>query len=280
MAQAGPTLLRELSRISQAFDPTLPADWMVKRVQFFAYELMSLVGHPGSSDSLSKSVRALSVIDRVKVLNRFFFEQKGFSCRPIATGRTEDWLLHEVISRRTGSPPVIALLYVLLAERLGLETDWVTLPASSARAVLRIADSPRSHHIDLTAGGRLLDDQDLLDLIALEPNLDGKDGTRPAVAFLVDYIKNLKATIDLESQPNRALFLQDLLVAWVPSDLRLLAERAQIHRRLGNLSVAWNDLKRYFSFFEKDHAPDEIRALFGELEERLRQPSHTQEPSL
>src|SRR3974377_1104420 len=68
------------------------------------------------------------VYDKVKMLNEYFFHEKGFK------GNTKDYYdpensyLNRVIDRRTGIPITLSLIYMLIAGRIGIKFHGVNIP--------------------------------------------------------------------------------------------------------------------------------------------------------
>ncbi len=87
----------------------------------------------GELDQLAARCRHLLVSthaprEMCKVVSRVLFHEEGFRCN------TEDWnnpmnsLLSEVLAGRKGLPLSLSVLYILVAERLGLELEPVCMP--------------------------------------------------------------------------------------------------------------------------------------------------------
>lgn len=253
-------LVREVSRLSHGLDPEMPTEWMVKRTLFFAYELQALV-----ADSLGER-------DRLAALNRFFFEAKNFKCltevahlhRP-----SDAFRLSHVLAARAGSPILLALLYAFLAERIGLQLEFVDF---NPTWFLKWNDQGRSRYIDVTRSGATLSNDELIEVLhtryklSTESSCEGLLETLTFETYLVEYITDLKSTLSgYDQRPEKLLFLQNALIAYQPSNLQLLPERALIHRKLGNFKSALADLKRYFAFHDREKSPAEFAKLHDEL---------------
>jgi regulator of sirC expression with transglutaminase-like and TPR domain len=241
-------LVRELSRISSQVDSSVPFEWMVKRTQFFAYELQTFVVPNASAEA------------RLALLNQFFFEKKKFRCseRPFhAAAKPASLLLSQVLSGRTGSPTVIALLYTLLAEHIGLELEFVDLRKT---CFLRWNENGRTKYIDVSRNGSLLSSEELIETLC-ESLLE----VYSFESFLCQYVCDLKLSLRSENNLEKLLFLQNTLISYQPSNVHLLGERALLHRQMGNLKNALSDLKRYFTFCDRDRSPNELLKLFDEL---------------
>ncbi len=249
-------LLREVCRISTRLDTSVTYERALKRAQFLAYELQS-VTVPEDTES-----------ERLDILNRFFFEEKGFRCLPQSeSDSAAAYLFHQVIARRAGAPLVLSLLYAFLADSVGVKLDFVDL---NPTCFLRWNDGGRSRFIDLTRNGRTLTNDELLETLHSRFKITSLPASTvfETLAFenyITDYVMALKKTVDPVRDPENLLFLQNTLITYQPSELPLVGERALLHRRLGNFKLALADLKRYFAFQDRSRAPMDLVHLYDEM---------------
>ena len=261
-------LLREASRISARLDAEVTADWIVKRAQFLGYELQAEIESLGIDKSDEEA--------RLARLNQFFFKEKQFRCLSDVTRLADPSLayrLNSVISSRSGAPMALELLYAYLADAIGIRLDFVDL---SPTCFLRWRCGMRSRYIDITRGGSTLTSDELLNTLHSRFQMTDLSTTscledRAFENFIADFVLALKATIDVAYEPEIVLFLQNTLIAYQPSELALVGERAFLHRRLGNFKLALSDLKRYFAFHDRDRAPEDLVRLYDELTKLLEQ---------
>jgi len=73
-------------------------------------------------------VEPLSVRERCKVINRVLFHELGFRANIEDCGDPEDSFLHRVLERKKGLPLMLSILYLLIAERCGLQLEPVGIP--------------------------------------------------------------------------------------------------------------------------------------------------------
>lgn len=251
-------MLQEMSTIGAQIEASVHRDWVVKRVQFFAYELRS---HTPSHASPTKLC---------ELLNHYFFNEKGF----VAVARLQELpdtapalLLHRVLASRAGAPAVLSLIYSFLACQIGLRLEFVDLRPT---CFLKFIDNGMSRFIDLTRQGRVLSSDDLLESLQTRYHLEAVPPSAlldhvPSERFMTDYLLSLKVAYARRGEPEALLLIQNALMAHQPASLQLLGERAILHRRLGHFKNALTDLKRYFSFSDREHAPAEIVRLYDEL---------------
>lgn len=261
-------LIRELSRIAFEFDDTMPVDWLIKRTQFFAYELQS--------ELETTSAEAVSERDRLAHLNRFFFDSKRFQCLTEMANHAEPseaFRLSHVLTSRRGSPVVLSLLYAFLAERIGVKLDFIDF---NPAWFLRWSDQGRSRYIDVARNGATLSSDELIDVLhsRYQMTTDLKnDALFEPISFdrfMVTYVCDLKSTLLSTTgaklpSAEKLLFLQNLLIAYQPSNVNRLAERAVLYRRVGQFKNALQDLKRYFAFNDKEKASPELTQLHADL---------------
>jgi regulator of sirC expression with transglutaminase-like and TPR domain len=251
-------LIREVSRLSNELDPEMPTDWMIKRTQFFAYELVSIL--PEGLDERA----------RLAFLNRFLFDSKCFKCiteMATLTRPSDAFRMSRVLAARAGAPMMLALIYAYLAERIDVALEFVDF---NPAWFLRWNDGGRSRYIDVTRAGATLSIDELIEVMQTRyaVTADTKGLLEPLTfeRFVIAYITDLKSTLlGIDREPEKLLFLQNALIVYQPSNLQLLAERAVLHRKLGNFKSALADLKRYFAFHERERAPSDVCRLHDEL---------------
>lgn len=257
-------LMREVCRISTRLEPPLAYERILKRTQFLAYEFQAVTDMKSSEEA------------RLLQLNHFFFEDKEFHCLPqTECDPATSYLINHVLTRRAGAPILLALLYAFLAESVDIKLDFVDLDPT---CFLRWNDNGRSRFIDITRKGRTLTNEELLETLHSRFKMLSLSHTsllesRAFESFITDYVIALKRTVDPIHEPERMLFLQNTLIAYQPSELPLVGERAFLHRRLGNFKLALADLKRYFAFHDRARAPIDLVRLYDEMLRLLSQDS-------
>ena len=252
-------LIREISRISHELEPSVPSDWMVKRSLFFAYELVSRIKG------------AESERDRLAMLNCFVFEEKRFECIADPTRLKEPreaYCFSSVLTKRMGAPTVLALIYAFLADRIGVKLEFVDLKPT---CFLKWTDqNGRSRFIDISRAGATLSSDELIETLHSRFQMttlahSSLLETLSFEAYLTEYLGALRQTLMMLNEPAKLLFIQNTLIAYQPSNLLFLAERAVLYRRLGNFKSALSDLKRFFAFYEREKAPQDLVKLYDEL---------------
>ena len=281
-------LIRELSRISAELDKSIAFEWMTKRLQFYCYELESFMAY-GMAHGMECRLESVSARSRLETLNTFLFANKKFRCLPgrnkkadrsaqeadqefgsgpvPASDANSSFILSRALVTRTAPPILLALFYMLLAEHIGVVLEFVDLKPTT---FLRWMDGGCARYIDVTRAGAILSDDELIETLHSRFQIEtlpvgGVLENYTFDALIVDYLKELKRSLCGETEVSKLLFLQNTLIAYQPNQIHLLAERAELHCRLGKFKSALTDLKRYFSFFDRKRAPLEVTRLHDEL---------------
>jgi regulator of sirC expression with transglutaminase-like and TPR domain len=237
--------------------PNEPQEWSFRTLNFMTYELMSL------AESYPES-------DRVHILNDYFFDQKGFQ---IVSGADEPNEMHllmkPVLTKRLGAPIPVTLLYLHLATNLDLPIYPIKLNNMS---VLKWIRSGKSHYLDLCCAGRIMEQSQLIRLL----NKDVRNSTDcdetssldilPSKLVFSQYVRQLLKLFEKGENPTQMLLLYDVLLQLEPVQLTTLADRALLRQRLGYAQEAILDLKRYFSYVDREQAPADLQMAFRQLE--------------
>lgn len=270
-------LLREVCRIGSLIDDSMAVDAIIRRAQFLAYELQTELHHLGATTETDPAVSLLDERGRLQLLNRFLFTEKKFRClgtvppfSNLGNDSPESLRMNRVLIDRTGAPIMIELLYAFLAERLGVNLEFADLKPT---CFLKWRNGQQSHYIDVTREGAILTSDELIETLHTRFHLTNLCSAsalevQPFESFIADYIFEIKSCMDEDLDTEALLRLQEALIAYMPSNLKLIAERAVLHSRVGNFKNALLDLKRYFSFHDRSRAPQELVDLFDDLTDR------------
>jgi regulator of sirC expression with transglutaminase-like and TPR domain len=208
----------------------------------------------------------------VEVLNRYLFEEAGF------TGNQDDYydprnsFLNEVMDRRTGIPITLSTVYMELGRRAGLRVEGVGFPG---HFVVRVASPEGGLLLDPFNGGALLSEQDCqerLDRVygkptSLLPAFFAACGPR---AILGRTLRNLK-TIYLKAEEwLRALAVLDLLLLVNPRSAEDLRDRGLVHVGLDCYERAVRDLTAYLEQAPKAPEATSLRERIAELKRKAR----------
>lgn len=234
-------------------------EWCSRNINFMSYELIAKCENYEESD-------------RFHILTDYFFDQKGFQLIPLnkAHLKEEDYLIKPVLSQRTGSALTISLIYLHLASHLDVPAYMIRL---QEHYILKWIRSGKSNYIDLANGGRLFSEEQVLKLLQATSNKKSTDQISTSLDILPNrkifsnYITDLIQIYEQDSKVQQLLTSYDILLKIDPSNAKYLARRALLRQRLGYAKEALSDLKRYFSFVDKEQASPEVQMAFVELQQ-------------
>ena len=188
-------------------------------------------------------------------LNRYLFDQEGF------TGNSTDYedprnsFLNQVIERRTGIPITLAVVYIEVARRAGVRVDGVNFPG---HFLLRFPfgrddDPGGAVFVDPFHRGAVMSDTDCRAL--LQQQGDGAIGFEPSMLapatklqILIRMLSNLKRIYVGMRSFHLGLALTELRLAIEPSALSELRDRGLLAYHLNDFTTALRSLEAYLRF--------------------------------
>jgi regulator of sirC expression with transglutaminase-like and TPR domain len=186
----------------------------------------------------------------VEVLNRYLFEDLRFAGnRDYEDPRNS--CLNEVLDRRTGIPITLSLIYLEMAQRVGLPMDGVNFPGHFlVRCREAGARGAPGFIIDPFHGGTLLSERRCRVLLQHHAGSEvafSRSLLAPAtkMQILVRMLLNLKRLyVHMRSFPQ-ARDVTELLVTLMPSALSELRDRGLLAYHLNDVTSALRDLQTY-----------------------------------
>jgi regulator of sirC expression with transglutaminase-like and TPR domain len=204
----------------------------------------------------------------VDVLNAYLFDEQGFSGNREHYEDPSNSFLNEVLERRTGIPITLALVYMEVAGRAGIDIDGVNFPG---HFLMRCAPMI----LDPFHRGARLSEHDCRRLLqrhvgeeaAFDPALLSP-ATKPQM--LTRMLLNLKRTyMRLHSFPQ-ARNVTELLLAIDPPGLTELRARGLLAYQMNDFSAALSDLQQYLRFSSGPSLDEEDRHDHDELWEHVK----------
>ncbi|MDH4017735.1 MAG: tetratricopeptide repeat protein [Actinomycetota bacterium] len=195
--------------------------------------------------------RAGSGVDRVEALNRGFFDELGFRGNQDDYEDPRNSFLNEVLDRRTGIPITLAIVYVEVARRLGLDAEGVGFPGHFLAKVNGVPTPDGNDEVVVDAFfGRVLDLRECQERLrqALGPGAQlGPDSLRAASTreILTRVLTNLKNHHLRRGEPLDALSCIDRILMLWPSAALEYRDRGLINDHLGFGEPARADLERF-----------------------------------
>jgi regulator of sirC expression with transglutaminase-like and TPR domain len=217
-------------------------------------DLQALLGEVDAlADQLRRRVPADAVpLQRLRRLNRFFFQELGFA------GNVNDYydpgnsLLSTVLRTRRGIPITLAVLYIELANEIGLNACGVSFPGH----FLVKLHMPEGEVVIDPFSGQSLSREQLDELLVPYRRSHGLEGDfeMPLGLFLqaaeprdvlARMLRNLKEIHRSAGDWARLVVVLDRLVVLLPQSWEERRDRGLAHAELGHREAARQDLGAY-----------------------------------
>jgi regulator of sirC expression with transglutaminase-like and TPR domain len=205
---------------------------------------------------------------RVHALNRLLFEEMQFTGNSDNYADPRNSFLNEVLDRRTGIPISLAVVYMEVARRAGLQVEGVNFPGHFLVRCQGLI-------IDAFHGGAILSEDACRVLLrrhegedaTLEPHLQGQASKRQ---ILVRMLVNLKQNyVQMNSFPQ-ARDITGLLLAIDPTATHELRDRGLLAYHLNDFSSALRDLQTYLALSPSKPENDEAREDHDRIVEHVK----------
>ena len=198
-------------------------------------------------DEARLRVRGHDPREALQVVGAFLSDEVGLR------GNAEDYhdprnsFLNEVLDRGLGLPLTLAVVYLHVAARAGLEVFGAGVPGHFMVA----ARTPASLvYVDAFRGGRLRTEEECREFLRVM--FDGRiswseqyAAPHPSRRTLARLLYNLKRVYLERAEFGKMLWVQDLLVAVCPGDASELRDRGLVKAQLGLYAEARRDLVSY-----------------------------------
>ncbi len=232
--------------VAQTEYPEIDVDAYERRIQDVAETL---------GQQLGREALRLTAKRTVQTANQLLFRELGFRGNAEHYDDARNLYLNWVLDERRGIPVSLAIVYVEVCQRAGLDVRAVGLPG---HVICRYTPPDAeldadSLLVDVFNGGRLLTQRDCQVLVR------NTFGAR--VPFKAHYLEslaprqvvqrllhNLKAGYLQRGDEERAARMIDLLLALYPWDLDEIRDRGMLRERLGDVRSALDDLEQYVRY--------------------------------
>lgn len=190
-----------------------------------------------------------NTIEKVQILSDFLFTQKGFDGNRDQFADPRNSFLNEVLERRRGIPITLAVVYIEVGRRLGLNLFGVGFPA---HFLVKAVDERGELIIDPFNAGMILGlDEIRLRLakiygqpIELNPVMLKAVGAREMLTRMLRNLKNIYAS---GSDWQRALGTLDRILILDPRAVEEVLERGGLHERLECFTAALADFRTFLA---------------------------------
>jgi regulator of sirC expression with transglutaminase-like and TPR domain len=182
--------------------------------------------------------------DRAKLaaLGKLLFQERGFHGSRVAYYTRANSYLNEVLDDREGIPITLCVLYMELAQRLGVKVVGVGMPGHFI--VKHVPDKGPEQLIDAYDGGKLLtraDASKIVEIITGEPLRDEDLNAVSKRAILVRMLQNLHGIARQEKDVAGALRYLDTILVISPESVRERWMRAVSRHEAGQRRGALED---------------------------------------
>jgi regulator of sirC expression with transglutaminase-like and TPR domain len=205
---------------------------------------------------------------RVQALNQLLFEELRFTGNTEHYGDPRNSFLNEVLERRTGIPISLAVVYMEVARRAGLQAEGVNFPGHFlVRCQGLIVDAFHGGAILSEDACRVLLRRHEGDEAALEPHLTGHASKRQILARMLVNLKRIY--VQMNSFPQ-AREITGLLLSIDPTAMHELRDRGLLAYHLNDFSSALRDLQTYLALSPSKPADDAAREDHDRIVEHVK----------
>jgi regulator of sirC expression with transglutaminase-like and TPR domain len=216
------------------------------------YPRLDIAGYLARLDRLAKDVQGRRGDEKdayrsIAVLNDVLFKQHGFC------GNGEDYydpknsFLNEVLDRKTGIPITLSVLYIEVAQRIGLDLEGVNFPG---HFLVKHESADGEIVIDPFHGGAIKTAADLAAMlkdlyganVTLKPEFLERAGKKQIVKRMLG---NLKAIYLRREDLGRALSVCDRLIIADPAAADEVRDRGAVYLQLEIFARAREDFETY-----------------------------------
>jgi regulator of sirC expression with transglutaminase-like and TPR domain len=256
------TQLEAAIAIAQDDEPTLDIQTVLAQIDVLAVKLKQRI----AADT--------SPLQRLRYLNRYFFQELGFAGNVNDYYDPDNSYLHRVLATRRGIPISLALLYIEIAQQIGLDARPVSFPGHFLVKV----KMPQGEVVIDPFSGQSLSRETLEERLMPYRHRQGLTGEfdAPLGLFLqaasgrdvlARLLRNLKEIHRSAEDWPRLLAVQQRLVVLLPEAWDERRDRALVLAELGDHAAAAADLGAYL---ERHSAADDAGALRERLAELRR----------
>lgn len=176
--------------------------------------------------------------------------------------------LEDVLSRRTGIPISLAVVYVEVARRLSLPITGVSFPGHFLARLWDDESPAETVWID-AFGGQVLDNAECEKrwntIVPGVPFSPAGIGSANVHDILVRMLSNLKQIYLKHRDPAFSLTCCDALIELLPDNKFELRDRGLLYEQLGRPSLARQDLEEFISSHPDDETTGPVKARLAAL---------------
>jgi regulator of sirC expression with transglutaminase-like and TPR domain len=213
----------------------------------------------------------ISTTEALLALNRYVFDELGFSGNPQDYYDPRNSYLNEVIDRRLGIPITLAVLYIEIGRRLGLPLHGVSFPT---HFLVKCTLRDGAIILDPYAQGASLGLDDLkqrLQAVSKDVKPDDKawkamlSAAAPSDIF-ARMLRNLRAIYLSKGERLKALSASTRILGLLPEAAEEYRDRAQLYSELECFRAALSDFRSYLRLKPEANDSENVSRRIAELE--------------
>jgi regulator of sirC expression with transglutaminase-like and TPR domain len=216
--------------------------------------------------------------EQARALTEYLGNRLGFQGNEADYEDPNNSLIDRVLERKVGIPISLALIYVEVARRVGVDAVGVGFPGHFLVRINDqhpVADVDRGVMLDPFMGDVLVDtDLELLaERVTGSPDVDA-DWLRPAEVgqIVLRMLANLREAYARSGDNRRLLVVLHRMCELELNAAALLRDRGLLQAQLGAPRAALSDLESYLENTPQASDAQQIQELIDELSERVRSP--------
>lgn len=245
-----------MSLIARDAYPLLDTTGLISRLNALAAPLLHDSHRPTQPDEFANYI------------SHYLFEKLGFRGNNEHFNDPRNNYLNDVLDRRLGIPISLAIVWLSLARRLGLEAYGVSFPGHFLIRVERAQRGPI--FLDPYASGQQLHRSDLIALLHKALGDTAKLQTRHLArasnrTILIRVLHNLKAAHFAQGNIAQALVAATRIATLAPDDPEALRDRGILQAQLGAIDGATDDLSRYVNLAPHAHDVESVLRILNML---------------
>ena len=206
----------------------------------------------------------IAQIPKLRLLNNFFYQELGFAGNLNDYYNPDNSYLHKVLASRRGIPISLAVIYMELAQQIGLDVKGISFPG---HFLMKLSVSSGDIILD-PFNGASLSREEIEE--RLEPYfINGRRPSDPPLAsyledasprtILVRMLRNLKALFAEHPHWRQFLNVQQRLVILLPDEISERRDRGLAYANLDCPQAALQDLEAYLDQCPQATDADSVR---------------------
>lgn len=231
------SLLKVSLLIAQLDGEEIEVDAYVDHVDRLAEDIQATLADGASDD------------DKLAALDDFLFKKNGFHGSRFDYYHRTNSYMNRVVDDRVGLPITMSILYIELANRLGLKVDGIGLPG---HFIVKHQNKDRVRFIDVFSAAKPLSRAEIEQIVAtqisglspkeLKEITDQYAKPSPPDAILFRLLTNLRNLAERERDDERVLRYLEAMIAIQPTNIQPRGIRAALRFRTGRVAAAIADL--------------------------------------